>query len=347
MKELNEMLNKFLDEYCQKTLITGALRITSCDEISYERFIGKATPDGKDINKDSMFTLYSLSKPFCAIGIMKLYDKGLVDINAHPGKYLPEAKGFDSRVTISHLLHHVSGLPDYYMVEEFANKYKGKGDPENLREQTKIISQYPMNFEPGKGNLYENINYVIPALIIENVTGMPYAEYMKKEVFEPLGMKTALVDRKGLFVENRVMGTEIEGNRSVFVERVTDWLFGAGDIIGTLDDVYCLNKAIKNKVMLSEKAWEEILTPSPVNTMGKGCRISDWHGKKRITHNGGHVGFRTLHIELPEDDFDIIFLSNSGWGDARNVISEKIFEIYFGESDTEKDTFKMDAGYAK
>ena len=39
-------------------------------------------------------------------------------------------------------------------------------------------------------------------------------------------------------------------------------------------------------------------------------RTTDWHGKKRITHNGGHPGFRTLHIQLPEDDFDIIFLSN-------------------------------------
>lgn len=57
-----------------------------------------------------MFTLYSISKAFCAIGLMKLADKGLIDINRHPGVYLQEAKDFPKELTIRHLLWHGSAI---------------------------------------------------------------------------------------------------------------------------------------------------------------------------------------------------------------------------------------------
>lgn len=57
-----------------------------------------------------------MTKPFCAIGLLKLKDKGLVDINSHPSRYVPEALGFDSRVTIRQMLNHISGLPDFVAV---------------------------------------------------------------------------------------------------------------------------------------------------------------------------------------------------------------------------------------
>lgn len=79
--------------------------------------------------------------------------------------------------------------------------------------------------------------------------------------------------------------------------------------------------------------------------MGMGCTVSTWHNKKRITHNGGWDGFRTLHIQLPEDDFDIIFLSNSAWGNARNDIAEAVYEAFYGDDNAVSEEVKMDAGY--
>ena len=105
---------------------------------------------------------------------------------------------------------------------------------------------------------------------------------------------------------------------------------GAGDINGDIHDVYCLNHAIKKQLLLSAETWNEILTPSPINDFGCGCSITMWHGKKRITHSGGHIGFRNLHIQLPEDDFDIILLSNCGTVDARDPLSEAVNEAYYG-----------------
>ena len=111
--------------------------------------------------------------------------------------------------------------------------------------------------------------------------------------------------------------------------------------------MYCLNKAIKHQLLLKPETWEEILTPSPLNSKGLGCSVTTWHDKKRITHNGGYTGFRTLHIQLPEDDFDLILLSNAGFGDARGAFSEAIYEAWYGQTDGASTVLEMDKGYAK
>jgi CubicO group peptidase (beta-lactamase class C family) len=187
---------------------------------------------------------------------------------------------------------------------------------------------------------------VLCALIIENVSGIPYHEYMKKYVFEPLGVKTAVIDNELLNIENRVQGYGLKDGEAVAVDKSHDWLLGAGDMVGTVDDVYALNGAVKNKLLLKEKTWREVLTPSPHNNMGMGCTVTNWHGKTRVNHNGGHAGFRTLHIHLLEDDFDVIFLSNSGYGCAREDLAEVIHDIFFGADNEEVHKIEMDKGYA-
>lgn len=338
-------LDRFITEYEKQHGNSGVVRVTCKDKVIYEQSFGYADREAKKLfTSDSLFSFYSLSKPFLAIGVMKLKDEGKIEIDKHPSAYVPEAEGFDREVTLRNMLHHTSGLPDFELTPEFSQKYR-IGLPEQIRGQLREISRYPNLFRPGTDVRYANINMTVCAVAIENITGMSYSDYMAKNVFAPLGMKKARVDRPDLLLPDRVRGYGMEGDRIVPADRTLNWMMGAGDIIGTVDDVYCLNLAIKHKKLLAPKTWEEILTPSPICTFGMGCRVDMWHGKKRIIHNGGHIGFRTLHIQLPEDDFDIIFLSNSGWGEARNDLSEEIFREYYGETAEPTHKIEMDKGY--
>lgn len=340
-----ENLYDQIQTYCEANHIMGVLRITVGGKEVYRQSMGFADIHRKTAFSDaSMFHLYSLTKPFCAIGLLRLKDKGLVELDAHPGKYVPEARGFDERVTIRHLLHHTSGLPDFEQNEAFAKKY-APGYAKFIRQHLKALVNYPSYFSPGTGGKYANINYVLCALIIENVSGMSYEAYMKQEVFAPLGLKCAAIDHGTQASLHCVQGYEYRNDAFVPVDRSLDWMFGAGDMVATVDDVYCLNEAIKNRRLLKKDTWEEVLTPSPLNKMGMGCTITCWHGKKRITHNGGSDGFRTLHIQLPEEDFDIIFLSNSGFGNARKDLAEMIYTTFYGTGTAEGDAVEMDSGY--
>lgn len=335
-----------LQSFCDANQVSGVIRITCKDQILHAQSVGYACRETKTpFAPDSMFTLYSMSKPFCAMGLLLLADQGLVDIDAHPGKYLPEAAGFDSRITIRQLLQHTSGAPDFApnpgYLAEYAPGYACK-----IRELLPILSGFPGFFEPGTGDRYSGIGYNISALIIENVTGMSYHDYMRKAVFDPLGAKTAVVDNEKLEIPNRVQGYRLVEGQICPTEKSHSWMLGGGDIVGTVDDAYTLNHAVKHRLLLKPETWEQVLTPSPLNKKGLGCIVTKWHGKTRIQHNGGHIGFRTLHIYLPKDDFDIIFLSNSGYGDkdpnVRSEIAEIIYRAFFDASASSEKPLAMD-----
>ncbi len=341
-----EKMDACIAKYQTEFDASGSVRVTKQGEIIYEKCFGYSDWEKKlPITKDSVYTLYSMSKPFCAIGLMKLKERGLVDIDRHPAEYVPEMKGFDSRLTIRHMLYHESGLPDFGQIDDFAQNH-APGTPDKIREHLKLLKNYPMLFEPGTGVCYSNINFTVSALIIENVTSMRYDEYMQKEVFGPLGAKTAQIDHVGLELRNRVSGHTKEDGRIVLQDRSLDWMMGGGDVVGTLDDVYCLNLEIKNRKVLKNETWNEMLTPSEKKgSFAIGCIVMDWNGRCRIQHNGGHKGFRTIHVQLPEDDLDIIFLANCDWKDLRYPMVNDVYEAYYSAANKRQDMPEMDKGY--
>lgn len=340
------LLSRNLKDFFEENNIYGIIRVTHKDKILHSQSFGYACRETKrPFAEDSMFTLYSMSKPFCAMGLLRLVDQNLVDLYAHPGKYVPEAKGFDPRVTIRQLLQHTSGVPDFAPNPGYMESY-APGTASKMREHIQILSGFPQFFAPGTADRYSNIGYIISALIIENVSSLSYAEYMQEAVFRPLGMKTAAVDNASLQLPNRVQGYGCRDNCIFPVERSHDWMLGGGDLVGTVDDVYALNRAVKHRLLLKPETWELALTPSPINGKGFGCTVTKWHGKTRITHNGGHRGFRALHIYLPEDDFDFIYLSNSGYcNTGRSEAAEIVYRAFYDSDALSEKPPAMDTGY--
>lgn len=339
-----ELLNKLVSQVCAQELFSGVIRITQNDQILYNARFGYADrAQRQSFTEDSMFTLYSMSKPFCAIGLLLLVDQGLVDLDTHPGKYLPEAAGFHKDVTIRHMLHHTSGMPCFLRDEAFMKEH-GPGYAHRIRSKLSVLAQFPNSFPPGAADLYSNINFTIPALIIENITGQTYADYMREQVFAPMGAKTMVVDNETLQIPNRVQGYNLVDGEIIPVEKSHDWMLGGGDLVGRVEDVYCLNTAVKHRLLLKPETWEQVLTPSPINNRGMGCTITQWHGLRRITHNGGHRGFRTFHVHFPQDDLDVIILSNSGFGSARQEILEAVYQAFYNPSAEAEEKMVLDYG---
>ncbi len=96
-----DTLQRKIAEYCKEKHIQGVLRVTVCGKVKYEQAIGFADIQNRvPFTSESMFTLYSLSKPFCAIGLLKLKDKGYVDLDSHPSRYVTNKKKEKTRCNI-------------------------------------------------------------------------------------------------------------------------------------------------------------------------------------------------------------------------------------------------------
>ena len=338
-------LDQWIDAYAALYPFSGIVRLAKDDQLLYERCVGLADREWDiPVRPDTRFRLYSLTKPFTALAVMTLVDRGLVSLDAHPGRYVKEAEAADPRVTVRLLLNHGSGLPDF---RQSANKFLIENSvPPRYDLMMGCLTELPLNFAPGTGCYYCNLNFFLASRIVEEVAGRDFNEYLQHAVFDELGMADAVVDAAGRLIPRRARGYGVDGLEIVRSEVTSiDWMRGSGNGVATARDVYQLNRAIKGRWLVSESAWREILTPAD-SGFGLGMTISTWHGRRRYHHNGGHLGFRTLHVQLPEDDFDLIILSNTGFGNARGAFAEAAYQIWYGEEAPDA-VPEMDRGFAR
>ncbi len=342
MNNSNSELNTWLDEYSKETDFSGIVEIISKGEVIFKKQMGYADRENKtEFTDDTRFKLYSMTKPLVAISVMKLYEEGKVDLNEHPKKYIDCAKNLDPAITVKMVMEHATGLQEIASVEDMSVNRRV-----DLSYEVEEISKKELMFEPGTSSFYCNTNYIILSLIAEKFYGMPIYEYLEKVLFNEMGMKSACCDVCLKEIQNMAVGYEKENDAVVIAGYINMALIsGAGCAVGTIKDAECYYHTVRNKKILKRETWDLIFTKSDVSNFGLGCMVLNWNGKLAYQHNGGALGFRSMHRFLPNEDFAIILLSNAGYGNARFDIADKIHELYFGEG-TSLNLPEMDKGFA-
>lgn len=165
---------------------------------------------GKARGENEVFLLASITKPMTAAGVMKLVDGGAVRLEDPVRKYIPEFRGGDrEKVTVQMLLTHTSGLPD--MLPENTELRKRHAP---LREFVAGSCKTPLLFPPGTQVKYQSMGILLAAEIAERVTKMPFRDFLKKEIYGPLGMSETSLG---------LGGRAIPGLAQCQVPEVSDW----------------------------------------------------------------------------------------------------------------------------
>jgi CubicO group peptidase (beta-lactamase class C family) len=197
LRSIASALQPFIDRHA----LAGAVTLVADkDAILRLEAVGFAdVRSGNPMRPDTLFWIASQSKPMTAAGLMMLVDEGKVRLDDPVEKYLPEFKGQQLAlgqdngnvvlrtpkhpVTVRGILSHTSGMPFKSKVEEPTL------DLLPLRDAVRSYALTPLEFEPGSKYQYSNAGINTAGRIIEVVSGIPYAEFMQKRLFEPLGMK--------------------------------------------------------------------------------------------------------------------------------------------------------------
>ncbi|APE33552.1 hypothetical protein BOX37_05715 [Nocardia mangyaensis] len=142
-----------------------------------------------DADQDTPFVIGSLSKSFTAVGVMRAVDAGLVDLDGPVTTYLPEfTTASSSEITVAQLLHHTSGLST-------ADGIRDLLEPERtLAQRVALARDFAPTAPPGERFQYSNINYAILGLLLEQVSGKTFADYLREEVVIPLGLSRTILD---------------------------------------------------------------------------------------------------------------------------------------------------------
>jgi CubicO group peptidase (beta-lactamase class C family) len=284
---------------------------------------------------DTIFEAGSVSKQFTAIAVLLLAKEGKLSIDDPVRKYIPELPDYKVPLTIRHMLNHTSGLRDWGSVESIA------GWPRTTREYTHshvldIVSrQKSLNFTPGDHYSYSNTGYNLAAIIVSRVTGMPFAEFEQKRIFQPLGLThTSWRDDHTRIVKGRAIAYE-EKNGEYHTLMPFENVHGNGGLLTTVGDLLKWNENFVNATVGDAALLRMMETPGKFND-GKpqayafGLMVDDYRGVRNIDHSGSTAGYRAHLNRFPDSRTSVAVLCNTANSDATRS-ANRVSDVFLGD----------------
>jgi CubicO group peptidase (beta-lactamase class C family) len=274
------------------------------------RGYGMADLESKEVATPSTnYRLASVTKQFTAAAILLLAERGRLGLDDPVGHWLPTLPAVPARATLRQLLTHSAGLVDYEdLIDEPA--------PRQLRDADVLALLEHENrtlFEPGSSYSYSNSGYSLLALVVERASGRSFQDFLRQEIFEPLGMRQTLAFvTEGPAVEERAYGYSfVEGHWRRTDQSSTSAVLGDGGIYSSIDDLARWDAALYDDRLLSDASRRlafspHVATDDPEVRYGFGWRITG----DTLWHSGETIGFRNVIIRRPSRQLTVVLLSN-------------------------------------
>jgi CubicO group peptidase (beta-lactamase class C family) len=286
----------------------------------------------------------STSKQFTAFGMALLDKQGKLSLDDDIREYIPELPAFEDTVTIRHLLTHTSGYREYLNTLSLTGRnLSTEIDPEMI---IRIVqNQDELQNTPGEEFNYNNTGFSLMSEVVHRVTDVPFPEWMRDNVFLPLGMdQTVIKNRSGMIIENRSSGYRT--SEVGIYEEATDLsgAMGAGGIYTTMDDLAEWIRNLNSHEIGGEEIIKEISTSYVLNngeetSYGLGLGIGEHRGLKTLQHGGADMAHRSMLVYFPEINAAVVTQSNDAGfrGDHAMTIADAFFEEYFDDETTEEE----------
>jgi CubicO group peptidase (beta-lactamase class C family) len=290
---------------------------------------------GAKIDEQTNFRLASCTKQFTAMAIMLLVHDGKLRYDSKLTDVFPEFPGYGRAITIRNLLNHTGGLQDYETLmeqpSEEANQWNEKHQIHDV-EVFKLLEQTDHGmFTPGTQWYYSNSGYVVLGLVVSKISGMPFREFLRQRIFEPLNMNhTVMYERGKNEILGRAYGHTKTGARWTQTDQSsTSATLGDGGIYSSLEDLAKWDEALGVNKLLSGEEMQPAYTavtladgaqprwPAasdyPAGTpavYGFGWFLDPYRGHSRTWHYGETMGFRSYIVRFAKDGLTVLVLCN-------------------------------------
>lgn len=269
---------------------------------------------GAPATADTVFQLASVTKQFTATAVMLLAEEGKLSLDDPVSKYVEDLPEAWRPVTIRQLLNHTSGIKGYTSAAEYRARSNTDATP---REVLALVADAPLEFAPGQRHGYSNTGYYLLGLVIEKAGGVPYGEYVRAKIFEPLGMRASRLNRLSDVIPGRADGYSFrDGELRNARPPSMDWPYAAGALTSTANDMARWLAALQEGKVMSHEALAQMWSPTKLadgNTApyGFGWQINEHRGNRTVLHGGGIEGFTTMVLLFPEERLGVVVLLNA------------------------------------
>jgi CubicO group peptidase (beta-lactamase class C family) len=284
---------------------------------------------------ETIFEAGSVSKQFTATAVVLLALDGKLALDDPIRKYLPELPAVDQPITIRHMLHHISGLRDWGVVAAAAGWPRGSRAHTQAHVLDIMSRQHALNYPVGSEYLYSNSNYNLSAMIVERVSGMPFSEFTRKRIFEPLGMtSTSWRDDYTRVVKGRSTAYSSSGAGPWRLDMPFENAHGNGGLLTTVDDLLKWNQnfvtsAVGGAALLNELQQRGRLTNGRDISYALGLVVDDYRGVPEISHTGATGGYRAFLARYPRQKLSVALLCNVGNANPGGL-GHRIADVFLG-----------------
>lgn len=288
-------------------------------ELVYGKGFGMANlevdlPNGPDV----IYRIGSTSKQFTAASVSLLALDGKIDFEAPITKYFPEFSQHEPPVLVRHLVHHISGIPDYIGIQ-----FRSGGGSKawfTPAQSLKVLTTAELEFTPGSKFSYSNSNYLMLAELVRRTSGMNLREFAQARIFGPLGMHmTHFQDRHDEVVFGRSHGysRQDEKDRGEWKVDITHLdHVGDGGVFTTVEDLvkwdanFYDNQLGHGQEFLDLMHTRGVLNNGETIPYARGLGLKLHRGLPTVSHGGAWVGYLAEMVRFPEQRFSVIVLAN-------------------------------------
>ncbi|TVR64273.1 MAG: hypothetical protein EA422_07140 [Gemmatimonadales bacterium] len=293
---------------------------------------------GLPITLETVFDGASVAKQFTALGLALLVERELLSLDDPVRRWLPEFPAHEPPVRIHHLLHHTSGVRDWPGLLLLAGwRFEDVLTHEQILRVT--FGQADLNFPAGSRTTYSNTGYVLLAEIIGRRSGMAFPEFMRQEIFGPLGMRdTRIAGGAGEVIPRRatsyrVTPDEVRGVPSNLSAWGSSSLFtSAGDLLRWVEFLHGGESAALELRAAAERLAEAEGPGMVTPRYGWGQVVEGWEAHRLVRHGGAWAGYRSALLRLPEQQIAVGVLGNRSDLDA-DALAESVLSLVLAEGD--------------
>src|SRR5690242_17106838 len=336
--ELRARIDKLAtDALAQSGVPSASIAVVKDGKIAYLNAYGAARLEPKTPATSAMrYSIGSISKQFTGVAMLLLQEQGKLSLDDKVAKFIPDLTRANE-VTIRQLLSHTSGYQDYWPQDYVMPMML---QPVTAAKILDLWARRPLDFDPGAKWQYSNTNYVIAGVIIEKASGKPLLQFLKDNVFAPLGMASvANIDEK------RLGDTDPTGYMRYALgplraapKEGPGWLFAAGELAMTAEDLTKWNISIMDQKLLRPASYRELEREVQTNNglgtrYGLGVSLATEAGHRAVSHGGEVSGFVSESIVFPDERVSVVALTNQDASSAADDIAHGIVPLLFQQND--------------
>jgi len=293
-----------------------ALAVVRDGRIIYSRGYGMADLEHDvSITPASAFYVGSLSKQFTAMAVALLAQQGTLRLDDDIHQYLPELPSYDKPITIRHLIHHTSGLPEYMPLLARAG-WRPDAPFGNQDVLAIVARERQLSFQPGEQFAYSNTGYTLLALIVERAARVRFEEFADERIFSPLSMKDTHFHADATrIVKRRAYAYEPLSGGGLRLAPPVPTRVGAGGVFTTVEDLARWDQNFYDARVGGAELIKLVTTPGALNNghlleYAFGLEVRTYRGLRVVEHGGDFAGYHAYLARFPDQHLSVILLCN-------------------------------------